>query len=69
MTGAEILIRLQRIEKALALNNLTTVGLEFKVVREEWSDIVRTLSYYGSNIGFDTRSICYLGITIRNPEQ
>lgn len=69
MTGADILNRLIRISKALERDNLVPLGVEFRVFREEWSDLIRTLHYYGGGpIEFDARSICYLGITIRNPD-
>lgn len=70
MTGAEIMVRLQRISEVLAYGHLDNSRLEFRVVREEWSDLIRHMNFYGDpNFPtFDVKDITYLGIKIRNPD-
>jgi hypothetical protein len=71
MTGADIMAQLQRLSKALVYAHLDTNRLEFRVVREEWSDLIRYMNFYGDpncSATFDVKGIIYLGIKIRNPD-
>lgn len=69
MTGADIMVKLQRISKALIYAHLDEHRLEFRVVTEEWSDLIRHMNFYGGpNFPFDAKEITYLGIVIKNPD-
>lgn len=70
MTGAEILIRIDRLIRVLQREDIDVSRLEYKVVREEWSDLIRHMQHWGnsSSPAFDVKYITYLDIKIRNPD-
>ena len=69
MTGADILERIARIAKLFEREQIPIARIEFEVAREEWSDVIRHMHYYGgSTIPFDTLHIDFHGIRIYNPD-